>query len=67
MRTKLKNIETGKVVDHTFNAGHKIDPVRIETREHQFLYNDDEGYHFMNTRPMSRSVWTNMSSVHLNF
>ena len=38
-----------KVVDHTFNAGHKIDPVRIETREHQFLYNDDEGYHFMNT------------------
>ena len=49
VRTKLKNIETGKVVDHTFNAGHKIDPVRIETREHQFLYNDDEGYHFMNT------------------
>jgi hypothetical protein len=30
VRTKLKNIETGKVVDHTFNAGHKIDPVRIE-------------------------------------
>ena len=49
VRTKLKNIETGKVVDHTFNAGHKIDPVRIETREHQFLYNDEEGYHFMNT------------------
>ena len=49
VRTKLKNIETGKVVDHTFNAGHKIDPVRIETREHQFLYNDDDGYHFMNT------------------
>ena len=49
VRTKLKNIETGKVVDNTFNAGHKIDPVRIETREHTFLYNDDEGYHFMNT------------------
>jgi elongation factor P len=48
VRTKLKNIETGKVVDNTFNAGHKIDPVRIETREHTFLYNDDEGYHFMN-------------------
>ena len=30
VRTKLKNIETGKVVDNTFNAGHKIDPVRIE-------------------------------------
>ena len=37
------------MVDNTFNAGHKIDPVRIETREHTFLYNDDEGYHFMNT------------------
>jgi elongation factor P len=49
VRTKLKNIETGKVVDHTFNAGHKIDPVRIETREHQFLYNDEAGFHFMNT------------------
>ncbi|HHZ81834.1 MAG TPA: elongation factor P [Flavobacteriales bacterium] len=48
VRTKLKNIETGKVVDHTFNAGTKIDPVRIETREYQFLYNDDMGYHFMN-------------------
>jgi elongation factor P len=48
VRTKLKNIETGKVVDHTFNAGHKIDPVRIETREHQYLYNDETGYIFMN-------------------
>jgi len=49
VRTKLKNIETGKVVDHTFNAGTRIDPVRIETREYQFLYNDDMGYHFMNS------------------
>jgi elongation factor P len=48
VRTKLKNLTTGKVVDHTFNAGHKIDPVRIETRNYQFLYNDDMGYHFMN-------------------
>ena len=48
VRTKLKNIETGRVVDHTFNAGAKIDPVRIETREYQYLYNDDMGYHFMN-------------------
>lgn len=48
VRTKLKNVETGKVVDHTFNAGTKIDPVRIETREYQYLYNDDMGFHFMN-------------------
>jgi elongation factor P len=47
VRTKLKNIETGRVVDHTFNAGTKIDPVRIETREYQYLYNDDMGFHFL--------------------
>jgi elongation factor P len=37
-------------VDHTFNAGAKIFPVRIETREYQYLYNDDMGYHFMNCK-----------------
>ena len=49
VRTKLKNIETGKVVDNTFSAGHKIDVIRIETREYQYLYAEGEGYHFMNT------------------
>lgn len=48
VRTKLKSINTGKVVDHTFNASAKIEPVRIETRNYTYLYNDDEGYHFMN-------------------
>ena len=43
VRTKLKNIETGKVVDNTFNAGHKIDPVRIETREHTFCTTTTRG------------------------
>jgi elongation factor P len=48
VRTKLKSMTTGKVLDHTFPAGHKIDEVRVERRKHQFLYNDDMGYHFMN-------------------
>lgn len=48
VRTKLKNLETGKNIEHTFSAGHKIDPVRIERREHQFLYEENGGYHFMN-------------------
>lgn len=48
VRTKLRNLKTGKVVDHTFNAGVKIEPVRIEMREYQYLYNDDENYYFMN-------------------
>lgn len=49
VRTKLKNIETGKNIDHTFPAGHKIEPVRIERRNYQFLYPEGGGFHFMNT------------------
>lgn len=48
VRTKLKSMTSGKVVDFTFQAGHKIDPVRVERREYQYLYKDDAGYHFMN-------------------
>ena len=48
VRTKLKSLTTGRVVDNTFPAGHKIKEVRIERRKHQFLYKDDQGYHFMN-------------------
>jgi elongation factor P len=48
VRTKLKNVETGKVIDNTFTAGHKIETVRVERRKYQFLYKDDSGYHFMN-------------------
>jgi len=49
VRTKLRYIETGKVVDNTFSAGHKIDVVRVETRNYQFLYPEGNGFHFMNT------------------
>ena len=48
VRTKLKSVSTGKVVDNTFSAGHKIDDVRVENRKYQFLYNDGDTYHFMN-------------------
>lgn len=47
VRTKLKSLTTGKVIENTFNAGVKITTARIERRPHQFLYNDDMGYHFM--------------------
>jgi elongation factor P len=47
VRTKLKNLENGKVIENTFNAGVKINVVRIERRPYQYLYNDDTGYHFM--------------------
>lgn len=49
VRTKLKSLTHGRVVDNTFPAGHKIQTVRVERRKFQFLYKDDMGYHFMNT------------------
>lgn len=47
VRTKLKSLTSGKVIDNTFNAGVKIDIARVERRAHQFLYQDNTGYHFM--------------------
>lgn len=49
VRTKLKSVTTGKVIDNTFSAGHKIDDVRVETHKYQYLYNEGDTYHFMNT------------------
>ena len=49
VRTKLKNVKTGKVIENTFNSGVKIDVVRIERRPYQYLYKDDMGFNFMNT------------------
>lgn len=49
VRTKLKSVTSGKVLDNTFSAGHKIEDVRVETRKYQFLYSEGATYHFMNT------------------
>lgn len=48
VRTKLKSLTTGRTLENTFQAGHKIDEVRVERRPYQYLYNDEMGYHFMN-------------------
>ncbi len=47
VRTKLKSLTTGKIIDNTFSAGHKIDDVRVQTRKYQYLYNDGDNYYFM--------------------
>jgi elongation factor P len=49
VRTKLKELKTGRVVDVTFRAGEKVDDVRVETRKLQYLYSDGSAYHFMDT------------------
>ena len=48
VRTKLKSVTTGKVIDNTFSAGHKIDDVRVETHKFQYLYPEGDQFHFMN-------------------
>lgn len=47
VRTKLRDIKTGRVVDYTFNAGTKFDSVRLETKKMQFLYSDGIDFNFM--------------------
>lgn len=47
VRTKLKNLKTGRVIPYTFDAGVRIDTARVERRPYQFLYKDDSGYHYM--------------------
>lgn len=49
VRTKLKSLKSGKVVENTFNSGVKVTTARVERRPHQFLYKDDMGYHFMDS------------------
>ncbi len=48
VRTKLKSVTSGKVLDNTFPAGRKIDEVRVETHKFQFLYPEGDLMHFMN-------------------
>ncbi len=48
VRTKLKNAETGQVLDRTFRADENVDQAIIDRSDYQFLYRDDIGFHFMN-------------------
>ncbi len=48
VRTKMKNVVTGRTIEKTFNSGVRIEEVRIERRSYQYLYPDDMGYNFMN-------------------
>ena len=47
VRTKLKDIQSGKIIDHTFNAGARLEFIRVEAKQLQFLYIDGENFVFM--------------------
>ncbi|MDR1264434.1 MAG: elongation factor P [Propionibacteriaceae bacterium] len=54
VRTKLKHVLTGKVVDRTFNSDTKVDTAAVDRREMQYLYHDGDGYVFMDTADFSQ-------------
>ena len=54
VRTKLKSLTTGKVIENTFSAGVKVKTARVERRPYQFLYTDDLGLHFMHLETFER-------------
>lgn len=56
VRTKLKNLENGRILDNTFTAGAPIEPVRVERRPYQYLYEDDMGANFMHTETFEQIV-----------
>ena len=47
VKTKLRNLENGKILDRTFTAGEKIELINVERRPYQYLYKDDMGFNFM--------------------
>ena len=49
VKSKLRNLENGRILENTFTAGEKIDTITVEHRTYQFLYSDEDGFHFMNT------------------
>ena len=47
VKTKLRNLENGRILENTFTAGAKVDTINVERRPYQFLYGDEDGYNFM--------------------
>ena len=58
VRMKLRNLETGQVLDRTFRAGEDVSQAIIDRREHTFLYRDDMGFHFMNLEDFGQFAMT---------
>lgn len=56
VRMKLKNLDSGAVVDRTFRAGESVGLARIDRREYQYLFRDDMGFHFMDNETYEQMV-----------
>ena len=68
VRTKLKDISTGKVIDETFNSGVKLEFLKIEAKEMQYLYSDTDSHFFMDNQNFEQvSVLDNIIGKNVNF
>ena len=68
VRTKLKDIATGKVIDETFNSGVKLEFLKIEAKEMQYLYSDADSHFFMDNQTFEQvSVLHNIIGKNVNF
>ena len=68
VRTKLKDIKTGKIIDETFNSGHKLEFIRVEAKQMQFLYVDGESHIFMDNETFDQiSIQSNLIGDSVNF
>lgn len=56
VRTRLRNVRTGRVQDNTFRAGERVEEARVERRSYQFLYEDELGLHLMNTETYEQTT-----------
>lgn len=56
VRTKLRSLTNGKVIENTFSAGHSINVTKIERRPYQFLYSDDSGFTFMHNETFEQTT-----------
>lgn len=56
VRTKLKNVQTGKTADHTFKSGESVDVVDLDRATMQFLYKDGSGYSFMDNETYEQAT-----------
>ena len=65
VRTKLKDIQSGKIIDETFNSGHKLEFIRVEAKGMQFLYLDNDSFVFMDNDTYDQLTVANDSLVNV--
>ena len=56
VRTKLKSVTNGKVIDNTFSSGHKIDDIKVETNKFQYIFREQDEFNFMNVDDFNQII-----------